>query len=194
MKYVNRPLSFAIQQHYSLYIFRAQARLDVPTSNNPEVIRELRGALPEFSSSKDSVAWSCIRAILHVITAAIQTVSQASVLAHALSSQRDGLWLAVLSIATSGLSLSRAMSMNERFHSPKGMIQVHRRIIYAHLMPSSFLSGGWAITTRNEDYVKVEGLRKTVNKQDHRQEIVAGNMWHCLFDGKHTDLFLLFHL
>lgn len=34
----------------------------------------------------------------------------------------------------------------------------------------------WAATTKNEHYIRVEGLKRVVSFPEHRQELVAGNM------------------
>ena len=34
----------------------------------------------------------------------------------------------------------------------------------------------WAATTKNEHYIKMQGLKRIVNDREHRQEFVAGNM------------------
>ena len=34
----------------------------------------------------------------------------------------------------------------------------------------------WAATTKNSDYVKLQGLKHAVNDLEHRKEFVAGNM------------------
>jgi hypothetical protein len=34
----------------------------------------------------------------------------------------------------------------------------------------------WAATTKNEDYMQLQGLKRVVNDPEHRKEFVAGNM------------------
>jgi hypothetical protein len=34
----------------------------------------------------------------------------------------------------------------------------------------------WAATSRNEDYLRMEGMKRVVDDPAHRQEVVAGNM------------------
>ena len=34
----------------------------------------------------------------------------------------------------------------------------------------------WAATCRNEDYVRIQGMKRTINDSAHRKELVAGNL------------------
>jgi hypothetical protein len=34
----------------------------------------------------------------------------------------------------------------------------------------------WAATTKNSDYIRMQGMKRIVNDAPHRQELVAGNM------------------
>lgn len=34
----------------------------------------------------------------------------------------------------------------------------------------------WAATSKNEDYLRMEGMKRVVDDPAHRQEVVAGNM------------------
>jgi hypothetical protein len=40
----------------------------------------------------------------------------------------------------------------------------------------------YAATTRNQDYVKMEGLKQLISDQEHRQEIVANGLGSYLSD------------
>ncbi|KAF8060884.1 P-loop containing nucleoside triphosphate hydrolase protein [Lyophyllum atratum] len=42
-------------------------------------------------------------------------------------------------------------------------------------------AGVWAATTKNADYVRMEGMKRTVSDTVHRKEIVAGGLQHYLF-------------
>ncbi len=37
-------------------------------------------------------------------------------------------------------------------------------------------SSAWAATTRNNDYVRMEGLKRLVSSSKHRKELVAGGL------------------
>ncbi|KAG5220545.1 P-loop containing nucleoside triphosphate hydrolase protein [Salix suchowensis] len=42
----------------------------------------------------------------------------------------------------------------------------------------------WAATTKNDDYIKMQGLKQLVTAPEHRKEIVAGGLWeHCVSRG-----------
>lgn len=40
----------------------------------------------------------------------------------------------------------------------------------------------WAATTKDADYIRMEGLKRTVSDAAHRKEIVAGGLQEYLFD------------
>ena len=42
----------------------------------------------------------------------------------------------------------------------------------------------WAATTKDQQYVKLQGLGRTVNDHAHRKEIVAGNLEKFLNRGQ----------
>jgi hypothetical protein len=89
----------AIKQFYSSHIFHAMARLDVPTSEDPAVQRQLESAWS--TSWKSSVAWETIEVTSNVIMTVIRLLSQVSVLIGVLRDQQDGPLLAVLSFSQS---------------------------------------------------------------------------------------------
>jgi hypothetical protein len=49
----------------------------------------------------------------------------------------------------------------------------------------------WAATTRNNDYIRVEGLKRLVGDSKHRKELVAGGLATYLTAGA-SNLFLGF--
>lgn len=39
----------------------------------------------------------------------------------------------------------------------------------------------WAATTKDDDYIKMQGLKQLVTAPEHRKEIVAGGLWeYCV--------------
>jgi hypothetical protein len=98
------PLNMRIKQHYSVHLFRALARLDVPTFDDPLVQRQLESA--SSPSARSSVAWDTVIITSRFITTALQLGSQMFVLMGVLQDQRDGPLLAVLSFTQSFLSWS----------------------------------------------------------------------------------------
>ncbi|KAI0935711.1 hypothetical protein AcW1_000157 [Taiwanofungus camphoratus] len=143
------PLRARLKQHYSVHLFYARARLDLPTFEDPAVQRQLEEA---SSSSSSGIAWDTFTMASAVSTMAIQIVSQISVLMDVLKGQPDGPLLAAISLS---------QSIFEWFHTNK---------VYG---PTA---GVWAATTKNKDYIKMQGLKHVVNDMDHRKEFIAGNL------------------
>lgn len=42
----------------------------------------------------------------------------------------------------------------------------------------------WAATTKDADYIRMEGMKRLISDDIHRKEIVAGGMWEYLLSGK----------
>ncbi|RDB28996.1 Lipid A export ATP-binding/permease protein MsbA [Hypsizygus marmoreus] len=153
MRYVKKrctiPLNTRIKQYYSVHMFRAMARLDVPTFDDDAVQRQLEQSFSPNSHS--SIAWDTVVMALRMFSTVIQMVSQLSVLVSVLRGQRDGPLLAILSFA--------------------------HALLQWNAFRSNFASAGvWAATTKDADYVRMEGMKRTVSNAAHRKEIVAGGM------------------
>lgn len=93
---VTFPLRARLKQHYSLHLFHARARLDVPTFDDPAVQRQLDSA---SHVNGQSVAWGTFTMLSSLMTTLIKIVSQIAVLATVLKDQQDGPLLAVVSFA-----------------------------------------------------------------------------------------------
>lgn len=91
------PLNARIKQYYSVHMFHAMARLDLPTFDDPKVQRQLESSFPQ--SSRSSIAWDTVTMISHIMTTVVQLASQLSVLVRVLNDQQDGPLLALLSFA-----------------------------------------------------------------------------------------------
>ncbi|KAI0668740.1 P-loop containing nucleoside triphosphate hydrolase protein [Trametes maxima] len=141
------PLSRRLKQQYSLHLFHARARLDLPTFEDPMVQRQLEDA----SSTSGSIAWDTLVMASGIASTAVQVVSQLSVLARVLGAQQDGVLLAVLSFSA---SLSD---------------WVTRWTVLAQ-------APVWAATTKDKDYIRMVGLKHVVNNLEHRKELIAGNL------------------
>ncbi|KAF8491288.1 P-loop containing nucleoside triphosphate hydrolase protein [Gautieria morchelliformis] len=135
-----------MRTHYAEHILRAHIRLDVPTYNDPAVQGQLRSAV----GSRSNVAWSCIRTLITVLSAVIQLLTQVSVLISVLKDQPDGAVLALLSFAQPVLSWVRRSS--------------------------AFPPGVWAAATRNQDYIRLEGIKKLVAGEEYHKELVTSNL------------------
>ncbi|KAF9448852.1 P-loop containing nucleoside triphosphate hydrolase protein [Macrolepiota fuliginosa MF-IS2] len=147
------PLNVRIKQHYSVHMFHAMARLDLPTFDDPKIQQQLESSFPP--NSRSSIAWDTITMLFHLMTTMIQLVSQLSVLIRVLGGQRDGPLLAFLSFSE---ALFQRSAIREPF----------------------FHRGVWAATTRDSDYIRNEGLKRAVHDPEHRKEITAGGMWPYL--------------
>lgn len=146
---IAHPLRSCIKQHYSVHIFHAVSRLDVPTFNDPAVQRHMKQALPYHAQS--GTAFQAVTTTLHVLATAIQLVSESSVLINLLKDQPDGLLLAFLSFAYGAVGWTR----NNKFFASSSV---------------------WAASTNDRDFLRSEGLKQTISDPIHRQEIVAGGI------------------
>ncbi|KAF9456687.1 P-loop containing nucleoside triphosphate hydrolase protein [Collybia nuda] len=146
------PLNSRIKHFYSVHIFHAMARLDVPTFDDAAVQRQLEQSFPP--DSRSSVAWDTVVMTLHIFSTVLQLGSQLSVLNGVLRGQRDGILLAVLSFS--------------------------HTLFFWSFEVKPYLSGVWAATTKNADYIRMEGMKRLVSDPIHRKEIVAGGMWEYL--------------
>ncbi|KAK7688165.1 hypothetical protein QCA50_008535 [Cerrena zonata] len=144
------PLSSSLKQHFTTHLFEARARLDVPTFENEAIQAQLEAA--STGGGHFSIAWGTFTMLLGVFTTAVQLISQVSVLWHTLSSQMDGHLLAAVGL----------------FQSLAEVVQWKSR--------GRLRDGVWAATTKNHDYIKLQGLKRLVAFSEHRKEFVAGNM------------------
>jgi hypothetical protein len=96
MSRVTFPLKARLKQYYSVHLFEARARLDVPTFDDPAVQRQLDTA---SHVNGQSVAWGTFTMLSGLMSTALKVVSQVGVLASVLKDQPDGLLLAIVSFA-----------------------------------------------------------------------------------------------
>lgn len=176
------PLNSRIKHFYSVHIFHAMARLDVPTFDDTAVQRQLEQSFPP--DSRSSVAWDTVVVTLHIFSTVLQLISQLSVLNGVLRGQRDGLLLAVLSFSHTLFF----WSFEAKPYLSGGAIIT----LLGSFLLLNTISEVWAATTKNVDYIRMEGMKRLVSDPSHRKEIVAGGMWEYLLKGRH--LILLDHL
>ncbi|KAF9266927.1 P-loop containing nucleoside triphosphate hydrolase protein [Marasmius fiardii PR-910] len=143
-----RYLNLLIKQYYSGHMFQTMARLDVPTFEDSGIQRQLEQVFTP--DSRTSIAWEVVTVAVRLFTTVLQLASQLSVLVTVLKHQRDGPLLAVLSFS---------------------------QTLFTWGTQSPYMPLVWAATTKNEDYIKMEGLKRTIGSMSHRKEIVAGGMW-----------------
>ncbi|EJF56118.1 P-loop containing nucleoside triphosphate hydrolase protein [Dichomitus squalens LYAD-421 SS1] len=141
------PLARRLRARYSIHLFHARARLDLPTFEDPLVQRQLE----EASSTSGSIAYDTLVMGTGIVSTLLQVVSQVGVLAQVLGGQRDGWLLAMLSFAT---------SMGD---------WVTRWNVFA-------TEQVWAATTKDKDYIQMVGMKFVVNNMEHRKEFIAGNL------------------
>ena len=161
---ISAPLNLRIKNHYSIHIFGAMARLDVPTFDDPAVQRQIEHSLPRNSHA--SIAFTGVSTVLHVLTTAIQLVSQISVLQSILRNQPDGSLLAVLS-CTAAFFQWKSLHSSLLLDGGGYFSLFSARFSYVAV---------WVATTTNEDYKRAQGLKHTVNDPIHRKEIVASGI------------------
>ena len=111
------PLKARLKQHYSVHLFAARARLDVPTFEDPAVQRQLDTA---SHVNGQSVAWGTFTMLSGLLTTAIKVVSQISVLVRVLKDQPDGPLLAVVSFVPELMQWMKWQKVN--LHGGAGMV------------------------------------------------------------------------
>ncbi|PCH33034.1 hypothetical protein WOLCODRAFT_159789 [Wolfiporia cocos MD-104 SS10] len=104
-------------------------------------------------TSFGGIAWGLIRMGTSVFSGACQVLSQGSVLLATLQGQLDGPLLATLCIIQTVVDI---WSITNKYNW-------HNK-------------GVWAATTANNDYIRVEGLKRIVGSKEYRKELVAGNL------------------
>ncbi|KAH9054293.1 HlyB/MsbA family ABC transporter [Lactarius vividus] len=149
---VTTALSARVQQFYSGRIFRSMARLDVPTWDDPSVSSQIKALQPRISGT-ESVALTAVMTLVETGSAFLRMFSEGGVLFRVLREQGDGSLLVLASLASEALSYFAFRSSSIRS-----------------------LGSAWAAITRNNDYVKMEGLDHMVKSTKHRKELVAGGL------------------
>ncbi|KAA1475431.1 P-loop containing nucleoside triphosphate hydrolase protein [Dentipellis sp. KUC8613] len=141
-------LNERIARHYDVYLFHAEARLDVPTYTDGVVQAQVDAASAPLANS---VAWQAIDSCFHSVSVGLQAVSEALVLLGVLWGQRDGMLLAVLILLTR--------------YTP----WINSRSIIGSCKH-------WSATIHNKDFLRMKGLRLAISEYVYRQEIVAGSL------------------
>ena len=99
---ISRPLNLQIKRHYSGYMFKTMARLDLPTFEDSSIQRQLEQVFTP--DSRNSVVWNVVSLAVRLSTTVLRVASQLSVLVAVLRNQRDGPLLAVLSFSQTLIS------------------------------------------------------------------------------------------
>ena len=172
---VSTALGARAQLLYSGRIFRAMARLDVPTWDDPAVSSQISALRPDFPDT-DTVAWAAIVTLVETGSAFIRMFSEALVLFRVLREQGDGTLLVLVSLASEVFSL---FAFRGSFNLGDGMSDILSLI--SPPMNKVFLV--WAAITHDRDYIRLEGINRVVSDTKHRKELVAGGVDEYLTEG-----------
>jgi hypothetical protein len=175
------PLDMRIKKYYSVHIFHAFARLDVPTFDDPVTQRGLERSYTQ--SGRSSIAWDTVVMTINLLSTILQLVSEVSVLIDVLHDQQDGPLLAV-----SSFSHLLIFWLNVRTNRISSRGRSHHRLRVSLSFDRFFGLVVWAATTNNDDYVRMQGMKKLINDASHRKEVVAGSMSEHLTARKRDSL------
>ena len=120
-----QPLMARIRRFYSVRLFHARARLDVPTYESTNVQRQLDDASTEILGR--TVAWGMLEKAASLVRAGMQLVAQSLVLLQVLRGQRDGLLLAALTMTSQSVSWIKTFNV---FQPSRGTLSTRP----AHMM------------------------------------------------------------
>lgn len=96
---IDEPMDMSIKQSYAVHILRSKVRLDVPTSQDSAVLRQMEFASP--IGSNKHVAWKTVLVLTDTLKMIISTISQFSVMFTVLREQQDGPLLIIVGISQS---------------------------------------------------------------------------------------------
>ncbi|KAH9043588.1 HlyB/MsbA family ABC transporter [Lactarius hengduanensis] len=141
-----------VKRHYSRYAFKHVARIDVPTFMDPSVSQRLDAVSLRYGFC---TVGRTLDSLLRSGCSIIVLFTQVSVLAAILREQGMGSTLGFLTCLCHLVVCA---------------------LTQMELSNSSLEGLAYAATTRNEDYVKMEGLKQLVSDREHRQEIVVNGL------------------
>ncbi|QRV90936.1 hypothetical protein RhiJN_18954 [Ceratobasidium sp. AG-Ba] len=147
-------IGLRVRAHFSEYILRAHARLDVPTFDDTGV----RGLLETVASDR-SGSWEALSESFSTVSAILELCTQGAVLWGIIRESSDSVLLV-------GLSLIGPFAT--WWSRP-----VHRA------------EGAWFAKVNNENYVRMQGLKRVVTERAHRKELVTGNLQEYISNGSH---------
>ncbi|QRV76120.1 hypothetical protein RhiJN_04135 [Ceratobasidium sp. AG-Ba] len=147
-------IGLRVRAHFSEYILRAHARLDVPTFDDTGV----RGLLETVASDR-SGSWEALSESFSTVSAILELCTQGAVLWGIIRESSDSVLLV-------GLSLIGPFAT--WWSRP-----VHRA------------EGAWFAKVNNENYVRMQGLKRVVTERAHRKELITGNLQEYISNGSH---------
>ena len=109
---VQQPLKTRIRRWYDVRLFRARARLDVPTYETTSVQRQLDEVSASGAFGR-GLAQETIEMIVNTLRAMIQICTQVLVLMNVLGNQRDGMLLAGLTLSSQTVHWMSALRVFE---------------------------------------------------------------------------------
>lgn len=141
-----------VKRHYSHYAFKHIARIDLPTFTDPSVSQQLEAVSLRYGFCS---VGRTLDGLLRSGCSILVLLTQVSVLVTVLHEQGISSYLSFLTC----------------------LCHLVVCILSQMELASGSLDGlSYAATTRNQDYVKMEGLKQFVSDQEHRQEIVANGL------------------
>jgi len=163
--------------YYSSHVFHAVARLDLPTWDDPAVSSQIAALFP---SSPLAVSWAVILTFVNTVCAVVRMCSQTAILFGVLRGQKDGFSFALLTFSS-----NLASYLNYSTTYPLSRSKVSFTLtFFLHFLPvADRCLSAWAATTRDKNYIRMEGLRRLVNDPKHRKEVVAGGLAQYLVKG-----------
>ncbi|KAI9436996.1 HlyB/MsbA family ABC transporter [Lactarius indigo] len=141
-----------VKRHYSRYAFKHVARIDVPTFMDPSVSQRLDAVSLRYGFC---TVGRTLDSLLRSGCSIIVLFTQVSVLVAILREQGMGSTLGFLTCLCHLVVCA---------------------LTQMELSNSSLEGLAYAATTRNNDYVKMEGLKQLVSDREHRQEIVVNGL------------------
>ena len=153
-----KRLNGRIRRHYSVHTFHALARLDVPTFDDPVVSRQMDSVIPDGGpGGRRTIPWTAISSVFSLGSTVIHLISQLIVLAGVLRRQRDGPLLAgIAALSHFFMMVTQSGAWGSSVYLPQ--------------------TGVWAATTRNVDFLRMEGYKRVVASDTHRKEMIASGL------------------
>ncbi|KAI9062254.1 P-loop containing nucleoside triphosphate hydrolase protein [Trametes sanguinea] len=129
---VERHLQTRIKRWTDAHLFRAWARLDVPTFETTSVKRQLEDVSADSDSFMPPVPWATLQMLVGFVRAGTQVSAQVWVLAQSLSAQHDGWLLAGLTMGSKSVAWLSDLGLT------RGLPQISGMLLSSHLRTSEY--------------------------------------------------------
>ncbi|KAI0319022.1 P-loop containing nucleoside triphosphate hydrolase protein [Amylostereum chailletii] len=150
-------LRYRISRHYAVHILRASARIDVPTFNDP--LMSSQRAFLSGGGDSEYMLTTAVPQVLNLFSMGLRLSSEIVVLVDAVWKKVDGPLLVGVSII--------------QYILPALFAQ---RWQYGPVSPIELRGKEWAATTRDREYLRMEGYKEIVKDDVHRKELVASGI------------------